>query len=89
MIVKLLTEHDLEFLCLKGGCRGFPSLYMSKHHIVGNHMHWLNYTLFLKLNNEHNWSVQRIGFIGVKSLLKHSCIAIKWIKNIGIDRQML
>ena len=22
MIVKLLTEHDLEFLCLKGGCRG-------------------------------------------------------------------
>ena len=45
-------------------------------------------TLFLKMNNEHNWSVQRIGFMGVKSLLKHSCIAIKWIKNIGIDRQM-
>ena len=22
MIVKLLTEHHLEFLCLKGGCRG-------------------------------------------------------------------
>ena len=22
MIVKLLTEHDLEFLGLKGGCRG-------------------------------------------------------------------
>ena len=22
MIVKLLTEHDLEFLSLKGGCRG-------------------------------------------------------------------
>ena len=23
MIVKLLTEHHLEFLCLKGGCRGW------------------------------------------------------------------
>ena len=22
MIVKLLIEHHLEFLCLKGGCRG-------------------------------------------------------------------
>ena len=22
MIVKLLTEHHLEFLCLTGGCRG-------------------------------------------------------------------
>ena len=22
MIVQLLTEHHLEFLCLKGGCRG-------------------------------------------------------------------
>ena len=22
MIVKLLTEHHLEFLCFKGGCRG-------------------------------------------------------------------
>ena len=22
MIVKLMTEHHLEFLCLKGGCRG-------------------------------------------------------------------
>ena len=24
MIVKLLTEHRLEFLSLKGGCRGSP-----------------------------------------------------------------
>ena len=24
MIVKLLTEHHLEFLCLKEGCRGSP-----------------------------------------------------------------
>ena len=27
MIVKLLIEHQLEFLSLKGGCRGFPSLH--------------------------------------------------------------
>ena len=41
MIVKLLTEHSLEFRSLKGGCRGSLSLQMSKCHIVGNHMHWL------------------------------------------------
>ena len=39
MIVKLLTEHHLEFLSLKGGCRGSSeSAHMSKCHIVGNHM---------------------------------------------------
>ena len=38
MIVKLLTEHHLEILSLKGGCRGFPSLHLSKCQIVGNHM---------------------------------------------------
>ena len=41
MIVKLLTEHHLEFLSLKRGCRGSSDLHMSKCHIVGNLMHWL------------------------------------------------
>ena len=38
MIVKLLTEHHLEFLSLKGGCRGSSesTVHMSKCHIVGN-----------------------------------------------------
>ena len=35
MIVKLLTEHCLEFLSLIGGYRGTSSLHMSKCHIVG------------------------------------------------------
>ena len=38
MSVKLLTEHHLEFLRLKGGCKARLSLFMSKRHIVGNHM---------------------------------------------------
>ena len=33
MIVKLLTEHHLEFLSLRGGCRGSSE---SKCQIVGN-----------------------------------------------------
>ena len=41
MIFKLLTEHHLEFLSLKGGCGGFPSLHLSKCQIVGNLIHWL------------------------------------------------
>ena len=42
MIVKLLTEHHLEFLSLKKAAEACPSLHMSKCHIVGNLMHWLN-----------------------------------------------
>ena len=43
MIVKLLTEHHLEFLCLKEAAEVRPSLHMSKSHIVGNLMHCLIY----------------------------------------------
>ena len=39
MIVKLLTEHHLEFLSLKGGAAAArPSIHLSKCHIVGNLM---------------------------------------------------
>ena len=39
MIVKLLTEHHLEFLSLKGSCTGSSE----STHVVGNHMSRLNY----------------------------------------------
>ena len=40
MSVKLLTEHHLEFLSLKGAAQSRLSLHLSKGHIffVGNHM---------------------------------------------------
>ena len=38
MTVKLLTQHHLEFLILKGGYTGRMSLHLSKYHIVGNHV---------------------------------------------------
>ena len=38
MIVKLLTELNLEFLSLKGGCRGLPESTFAKCQIVGNLM---------------------------------------------------
>ena len=41
MIVKLLTEHHLEFLSLKEAAEVLRSLQMSKCHIIGNLMHWL------------------------------------------------
>ena len=47
MIVKLLTEHHLEFLSLKGGCKGWSESTLVKSHIVGNLMPRLIY----KLNN--------------------------------------
>ena len=55
MIVKLLTEHHLEFLGLKLGCRARPGLHMSKCHIVGNLMHWLIYTMHNKFSNCFVW----------------------------------
>ena len=42
MIVKLLTEQHLEFLSLKEAAQARLSLHLSKCHIVGNHMSWLN-----------------------------------------------
>ena len=48
MIVKLLTEHHLEFLSLKGGCRGSSESTHVKNHIVGNLMHWLINDLVLR-----------------------------------------
>ena len=36
--VKLLTEHDLEFLKLKEAAQARMGLHLSKCHIVGNHM---------------------------------------------------
>ena len=43
MTVKIPTEHYLELLSLKRGYTGRLSLFMSKCHIVGNHMSRLNY----------------------------------------------
>ena len=38
MTVKLLSEHHLEFLRLKGAAQACLSLHLSKCNIVGNHM---------------------------------------------------
>ena len=44
MVVKLLTEHHLEFLSLKGSlaAEAHLGLHLSKCQIVGNLMPWLN-----------------------------------------------
>ena len=44
-MIELLTEHHLVFLNLTGGCSAevCPSLHISKCHIFGNHIHWLNF----------------------------------------------
>ena len=43
IIVKLLIEHHLKFLSLKRSAEARTSLHMSKCHIVGNLVHWLNF----------------------------------------------
>ena len=39
--VRLLTEHHLEFLNLKGGCTGSSESTLVKCHIAGNYISWL------------------------------------------------
>ena len=51
MITKLLTEQHLEFL--KEAEETRPSLHMSKCHIVGNLMHWLNFSKGNLINVTH------------------------------------
>ena len=43
MTLRLLTEHHLKFLSLKGGCTGLSESTLVKmpHDIVGNHMSML------------------------------------------------
>ena len=45
MNVRLLTEHHLEFLSLKGAAQARLSLHLSKSHIVENHVLRLNYNM--------------------------------------------
>ena len=51
MTVKLLTEHHLEFLGLKGGSQARLNLQLSKCHIVGNPIHWLISYHFVNVHN--------------------------------------
>ena len=44
MTVKLLTEHHLEFLSLKGDCSGSSESTLVKMPLVGNHMTRLKYS---------------------------------------------
>ena len=44
MSVKLLTEHHLEFLSLKGGCTSSSESTLVKMPIVGNLMSRLNFS---------------------------------------------
>ena len=51
MIVKLLTEHHLEFLSLKGGCRGLPeSTHVKMPHFGKSH------ALAYILSEDYTWS---------------------------------
>ena len=50
MIVKLLTEHHLEFLSLKEAAEAHPSLHLSKCQIVGTLMP----RLIFNWSSDHN-----------------------------------
>ena len=51
MIVKLLTEHHLEFLSLKGGCTGLSEstlvkmLHCWKSHVTDQYLNWMSFSI--------------------------------------------
>ena len=47
MSVKLLTEHNLEFISLKGAAQACLSLHFLKCHIVGNNMRQLIFFFYM------------------------------------------
>ena len=53
MIVKLLTEHHLEFPSLKEAAEACPSLHLSICQIVGNLMSWLKFIIMKFVSIEH------------------------------------
>ena len=58
MIVKLLTEHHLEFLSLKGGCRGSSeSTHVKKPHC------WKSHALAHIVSNLMEDQISEKGFI--------------------------
>ena len=76
MIVKLLTEHHLEFLSLREAAQDRLNLQMSKCHIVGNLMPRLNFHLTcMNLSDGllvcNDWMMDRMQYRwtqGVKTL---------------------
>ena len=65
MIVKLLTEHHLEFLSLKGGCKGSSESTLSKCHIVGNHMQRLIYIILEAISCTTSYLLKLLYYDGV------------------------
>ena len=61
MIVKLLTEHHMEFLSLKEAAEARLSRHLSKCHIVGTHMHWLKFIIGTTDHVKQGSSVDRIN----------------------------
>ena len=92
MIVKLLTEHHLEFLSLKGGCRGLSESTHVKNNIVGNLMPrliYMHYTAILSLcvsSRVCNVPVSCKAFKLAPMLYLHCimCINVKMPTIVGI-----
>ena len=65
MIVKLLTEHHLEFLSLKGGCRGSPESTLIKmphcwkSHALAQMIVLPNFLVFSIAKNFVSWKFLR------------------------------
>ena len=74
MSVKLLTEHHLEFLSLKGGCTGSSESTLVKMPHCWNQISCHGSNIFLNLTYEHVYIdfITFVTFLFAKSLLSLS-----------------
>ena len=71
MTVKLLTEHHLEFLSLKGGCKGsFESTLVKMPHCWKSHVAAQILILNRRFDSKNNWSDVRFCIVSRKKVNK-------------------
>ena len=64
ILVKLLTEHHLEFLSLDGGCTAlFESTLVKMTHCLKSHVAAQNFILDRRLDTKNNWSGVRFCIV--------------------------
>ena len=74
MSVKLLTEHHLEFLSLKGGCRG-----LSESTLVKMPHCWKSHDTAQMLICWHNQQGQRSKFWSETSYISKLCVILQFV----------
>ena len=85
MIVKLLTEHHLEFLSIKGGCRG-----SSESTLVKLSNYWNSHAADFPREAEviEPTVLEKVSRVEAEELIKSSCLAVERLSKVSECRDV-